>query len=1346
MLILEKLIEFESLAAKKELDKESKFYLDTLNKALQDENNKNIAITGGYGAGKTTIIDSYFGEYNEKEKKMMRVSIATFQNNEEIPMESTRDNNLLEQQILQQMFYQVKPNRIPNSKFTKLSDLSFYYVFGILFYLLFTTVLTIIIVSSNWLQQFYSSSDTVLGFISTNWLWFLILSLIIILNGISVWLLIMIFRKLGVTRFGVASTNIEFNFKDGSTVFNHYLDEIIYLFKKTDYEYIIFEDLDRFRNVQIFERLRSLNTSLNNSAQLKNRTIKFVYALKDDVFTGEDETESIYNRTKFFDFIIPTVKVLHSSNAESILLKKLKNFLPGENDDLEEENINKQKISKELIEDIALFINDMRTLINICNEFEVFRLRLQKSSVTYNNLFAFIVYKNIYPKDYSDLLENKGLVFDIFNKKEDIIRTLETKIGLLKNKSINGLGSIITDKNDIAMLFAKKIGLPGKSLMKDGIQLLNFIRYSSNRDDYIRDGQAVFNYIIREGIAGEFSLCKDTTPLKKYSNIEEFTTINSVNYLDLYRGFENKSVQKEEEIQSQINELLNKIEYVETKSISRLIKEDGIDLHINLSDKKLLYFLIRNNWLNESYEDYLTVFREGSISKRDNEFIQAIKLGNHKDNLHLELKNVRKVSEKIRVDDISSISVLNLDLIVYLLENENETCFEKLTKINQILFNSVNQYIEEFLMLIEGLKGMVAKDNLVWKFLKSSLGFGIDIWNVVEVANVSKEQKESYVLTLLEKCNFNEFELFSMNNLREFISNDLNVAKLSDSDHTWNSLKTLEIRFATLLNIEEVSILEKVIQINSYQINLDNMRKILDSKIISIQLVKGNKQVYDYCLDCSNVEALVTDVLIKQETYIEEEDIFIEFIEQLFDNNTDSNNSILESLIRHWTGVINEIQGIDSFIFIQNLYNENKFKLTWSNIESCRNVFEQNEERFNLGKLLSTENAWIELIENSSKQVQTHFKDKEKYNSFVSSILKLNIEHHLHIEAFIAQLEFQVELKEMFDIDSRVIELLIDHKIISWNVEIYKIVNSIQHKISFIIDNLNNARGNLPELIENQALVWSIELFKIMLDLDELETELIQKYILDNLDQIVNEDFKSILDSEVLRFESRIISELSKETNKNALLVQYLIQQWNLGSESDVADAIHDYYLPWSEELFETFLLDDVEVAANYLLSHIDKVDEVNMNQDLLNTLIEKSNSDNVVIKLVNQFHNQLEINSQISEKLYNFLLNNPESMMESLSQNAVVSAIETLSIEYGAMFLYQLLLYKGFNREEVFEFLSRLREPFSLIKLNGGQIKITTKHDIIEELFEYLKLKDLQVISSIVSTDQGYLVNNKRK
>src|SRR5699024_1761021 len=97
--------------------------------------------------------------------------------------------------------------------------------------------------------------------------------ILIVFNAISLWLLFTFFRKLGVSKFGVANTTIEFNFKDGSTVFNHYLDEIIYLFRKTHYKYIVFEDLDRFEDVNIFEILRGLNTTLNRSAHITDGDI-----------------------------------------------------------------------------------------------------------------------------------------------------------------------------------------------------------------------------------------------------------------------------------------------------------------------------------------------------------------------------------------------------------------------------------------------------------------------------------------------------------------------------------------------------------------------------------------------------------------------------------------------------------------------------------------------------------------------------------------------------------------------------------------------------------------------------------------------------------------------------------------------------------------------------------------------------------------------------------------------------------------------------------------------------------------------------------------------------------------
>ena len=54
------------------------------------------------------------------------------------------------------------------------------------------------------------------------------------------------------------------------------------------------------------------------------------------------------------------------------------------------------------------------------NEFLVYESRLNKIDLNLNKLFAVITYKNLFPKDFSDLQLNKGYVYAIFNNKEAI--------------------------------------------------------------------------------------------------------------------------------------------------------------------------------------------------------------------------------------------------------------------------------------------------------------------------------------------------------------------------------------------------------------------------------------------------------------------------------------------------------------------------------------------------------------------------------------------------------------------------------------------------------------------------------------------------------------------------------------------------------------------------------------------------------------------------------------------------------------------------------------------------------------------------------------------------------------
>ena len=100
-------------------------------------------------------------------------------------------------------------------------------------------------------------------------------------------------------------------------------------------------------------------------------------------------------RTKFFDFIIPIIPVINSYNSFEFLKMKLKN----------------ENIEESLLDDISLYIDDMRLLKNIVNEFKIYKGKLIQININNNKLLSFVVYKNLYPEDFSQLHFNEGEVY-----------------------------------------------------------------------------------------------------------------------------------------------------------------------------------------------------------------------------------------------------------------------------------------------------------------------------------------------------------------------------------------------------------------------------------------------------------------------------------------------------------------------------------------------------------------------------------------------------------------------------------------------------------------------------------------------------------------------------------------------------------------------------------------------------------------------------------------------------------------------------------------------------------------------------------------------------------------------
>ena len=387
-----------SLAPKvitEESEKEKiKPYLDALIKAVNTKDVNNIAITGSYGSGKSTILKTFQKQYKSC-FRFLNVSLASFNRiNNESSKDSEKLERLLEISILQQIIYSVSPNKIPNSHFKRILNIPLWRKRIIAFLITLWVLCLLLFCKNNYIEIVNPNNWS----IYKNLEWIGIIISIITFIGFSFlsYKIIDLFRNSKISRVSIQG-EIELNNNEieNKSIFNQYLDEIIYFFQKAKHNNLIIEDLDRFENTNIFTKLREINILLNNSNLIKEK-VSFIYAISDDFFTDKRE------RVKFFEYIIPIIPFVNYYNAEE-QLKKL----------IEESGLEKNIFSDDFISDITLFIDDidMRLLVNIFQEFLVYKDIVGKINPTNEQLFAIITYKNIAPEDFNKLGSKQGFIF-----------------------------------------------------------------------------------------------------------------------------------------------------------------------------------------------------------------------------------------------------------------------------------------------------------------------------------------------------------------------------------------------------------------------------------------------------------------------------------------------------------------------------------------------------------------------------------------------------------------------------------------------------------------------------------------------------------------------------------------------------------------------------------------------------------------------------------------------------------------------------------------------------------------------------------------------------------------------
>lgn len=403
-----------------------KIYKDVLNNVTQDKLIKNVGVTGGYGTGKSSIIHSYFNELESKTS--IYISLAHFDslagNTIPTPQDDKAINsqidNILEMKIVNQLVNQIEPDKIPKANFlTKkniknskiiLYSLSIFYL--ILYFKFLLPVITEKITYS--IKNFppnLESIDYILIIISV----LAIISLYYLLsNTIKKIIYKGNWSKLTINTMGI---NVNMENRDFSTVsyFDNFLSDVIYLFDESDADFVIFEDLDRFNDHSIFEKLREINLLVNQRRNPpKRKKIMFFYVISDEVFseknvdsTNDSENISATEKTKFFDVIIPIIPIVNNTNSFDYLKSKL----------LDELEITDKNDFETFLYQASIFIDDLRVLKNLVNEFKVYKeIHKENIEIDYKQLFALIIYKTLNSSDFNDLVKSKG---DLYTQIKD---------------------------------------------------------------------------------------------------------------------------------------------------------------------------------------------------------------------------------------------------------------------------------------------------------------------------------------------------------------------------------------------------------------------------------------------------------------------------------------------------------------------------------------------------------------------------------------------------------------------------------------------------------------------------------------------------------------------------------------------------------------------------------------------------------------------------------------------------------------------------------------------------------------------------------------------------------------
>lgn len=681
---------FIDLAPTEKAD-ESGVYSDALLYAMGNPRVSNIALTGPYGSGKSSIIKSFLKKYRHP---VLQISLAAF-----LPEATVSGGGVskqeIERSILQQMLYGADANQLPLSRFKRIKSpgrwsilLSLYAILGVV---------------ACW-HLFQKRTDILDGnfFLpldASNWpnfLWFAV-------GASFLWSMVYQAYKasLGFSLKSISLKDIEITPAAASqdSILNRHLDEIIYFFQSTKYDLVIIEDLDRFNNSEIFVTLREINRLVNENAGVK-RSIRFLYALRDDMFVNTD-------RTKFFEFIIPVIPIINSSNSIDKVLEQGKRLSLD------------SRLDRQFLREVSRYLNDLRLIQNIFNEYAIYVANLETDDVNVldtNKLLAVLIYKNVFPRDFESLHRGNGNLAQILSRHDEFIAAGEARykaeIEQIEHEidaaELQVPAGLLDLQRIYAMALVEKLPAHATHIFNNGQNLIEIGALARNESfDQIINSQTI-RYRDANGYQNNINISgfqAEVNSLKTFGQRKEEVEQRAAD-------FKNSASKRLRVFRAKIATLrsakFNEIARLNTKELNDLFNAFG-------ENSELARFLILEGHLDDTYYQYTSLFHAGRLSPNDNKFLIQIR-GFINPDPNFPIDNAKEVVAAMRDEDFRQHYVLNVKIVDCLLGDE-PTYAELIAKMFEYLaseFASCGAFFTSYYVTGAEVPKLVAGLRAAW--------------------------------------------------------------------------------------------------------------------------------------------------------------------------------------------------------------------------------------------------------------------------------------------------------------------------------------------------------------------------------------------------------------------------------------------------------------------------------------------------------------------------------------------------------------------------------------------------------------------------------------------------------